>query len=165
MKKINQLAVCYILIFFLSIFSIKIFAQEKIFFDVKTKMSEKLKLTHIKSAVDILLLETDWASVTEVGENYALWIRNYHKEEDESSVKVNLDIEIRQPSTWGEGELIDSEPIEVTFDFQKDINRVSNHYELFKQKFRNISDKLILETTLVSEKIVEKLFYMSRALQ
>jgi hypothetical protein len=141
------------------------FSQDKLFFDVKTKMIEKIQLTHIKSAVGLLLLESNWASVTEIGENYALWLKNYHKEFDGNSVKIYLDIEIREPSAWGEGRLIDPEPIVVIFNFQDDIQRVSNHYELFKQKFHNISDKLLLETTLVSEKIEDKLFYMSHAWQ
>ena len=152
-------------VFMMFILIINSFAQTKIFFDVKTKLFEKPKLTYIKNAVDLLILESDWASVTEVGENYALWIRNYKKQEDESSVTVNLDIEIREPRSWAEGKLLDSEHIKVIFGYQEDIQRVSNHYELFKQKFHNLSDKLLLETTLVSEEIFKKLFYITRALQ
>jgi len=132
-------------------------AQGKIFFDVKTKMSEKAELSHIKIATELLLLDTDWANVTEYGEEYSLWIKNYQKSRDYNLFDVNLDIEIRTPSMWTDGRLLLSKHIEVSFATGYDDQRVNTHYELIKQKLSNLSEEMQMEAAEVSDRIIREL--------
>jgi len=141
-----------------------IFPQGKIFFDVKTKFSEKAELTHIKNALEYRLLNSDWANVTEFGEEFALWLVNYHKTQDDNVSTTELDIEIRKPSLFSEGKLVDEEHIEVRYVVDVDNRRVDTHWQLFRQKFGNISDELVTEATDVSERIYDAVYKVSYSL-
>lgn len=129
----------------------------KIFFDVKTKWAEKTELTHIKNMLDYLILQTDWASVTEIGEEYELWLLDYSKTQDENVFTVKLDLEIRKPKSIGKGELVICKNIDEKFVIALENDRVNTHFELYKQKYNNISDELITEAVTVGERVFREL--------
>ncbi len=138
--------------------------QGKIFFDVKSKWAEKAKLYHIKIGTEILLLKSEWASVTEIGAEYALWIRNFKKIENGSSVTIELDIEIRQPAGFTEGKLLANEHIECSFDLDNELKRPKDHIELFRQKLKNVSTSVLLEANVVSEHIYMRIMELVKKL-
>jgi hypothetical protein len=160
-----MLAFKYLILVFVLILNSQPAAQGKIFFNVKTKLIEKAKLTHIKNATEYKLLKTEWSGVTELGQEYDLWLKNYRKTESGNNISVRLDIEIRRPGYLKAGELIFTKEIEVSFDVHKDYERPEAQNELFRQKFYYLKEKLYLETCLVSDEIVQETFYLAQRLQ
>ena len=61
--------------------------------------------------LDYLILESDWASVTEWGEEYELWLLDYSKTQYQNVFTVKLNLEIRRPSTLGKGDVVASKKI------------------------------------------------------
>ena len=93
----------------------KLSAQVQI--DVKTKWFEKKELTATKHGVIAAIEDLQWASCTEFGEDYALWLTNLHRTKGEdTSVIVTLDIEVRTPSLFGKGTAIEQRTITIEYD-------------------------------------------------
>jgi hypothetical protein len=90
-------------------------AQEKLKLDVKTKLLEKPGVTAIKNGTVLLVMQSEWAEISEFNEDYALWLRNPKRETHGDSVTLTLDMELRSPSLFSEGDLLDSERITVTY--------------------------------------------------
>ncbi len=149
-----------ILFFLLMIPQINIFSQGKIFFDVKTKMLEKAKLTHIKSAAVWQLSQTEWAGVTEVTGDYQLWLKNYNKLKEDNVITINLDIELRTVKTFGEGELLGSRSLNVIYVLDIESDRADSQYEYYKKMFSQFSQEIRTEAYEVSRRIIEELYYM-----
>jgi hypothetical protein len=88
---------------------------ERVRIDVKTKLLEKFGLTSAKNGAVLLLDESDWAVTTELGEDYALWIRNAQRTETSDSIALSLDVELRTPATFGEGDLLAMRHVTVVY--------------------------------------------------
>lgn len=132
-------------------------AQGKVFFDVKTKWAEKSKMTHIKTMFSYKLLNSDWANVTEVGEEYQIWLKNYRKVQDDNVFTTTIDLEIRRPKLLGEGELVEKREVKVVFVTGIDNRRVDTHFELAEKILGHISEELKMEATEVSERLYREL--------
>jgi hypothetical protein len=91
--------------------------------DLKTKFSEKLDLSAAKNGALLLLMESDWAGVTEFGEDYALWLRHPVHERRGDSIVVTLDAELREGSLFEEGDLLASRRITVAYALDDDWKR------------------------------------------
>jgi hypothetical protein len=135
-------------------------AQGKIFFDVKTKLFEKPKLTHIKTATDWLLLQTDWGSVSEFTADYQLWIKKYKKSAEGNHVTVSLVIELRTVELLSEGDLIKKQPIDISYFLESDNKRANTQWEFYKKKFSAFSEQIKIEAFEAGQKIVAELFKM-----
>lgn len=150
------------LILFLFIFlSQASIAQQKIFYDFKTKLSEKFQLTHIKNSTELLIIDSDFASVSELVADYALWLKNYRKTQDQNVFTVKLDIEIREPKIFGEGKLMLKDSVKVIYVIGIRNEYAENHYELFKQRFDNWSEEILAETSEVSCRLFNKIKQMT----
>ena len=87
--------------------------------DVKTKWLEKKELTAVKSGVIAAIAELPWASCTEFGEDYSLWLKNLHRTKGkEGSVIVTLEVEVQAPSLFGNGTLLRKAKVQVQYDLQ-----------------------------------------------
>lgn len=98
-------------------------AQEKISIDLKTRFAEKLDLTPAKNGALLILMESEWGSVTEFGEDYALWLGNVARERRGDSIVVMLDVELRTGTLFDEGDLLKSKRISVTYHAADDWKR------------------------------------------
>ena len=83
--------------------------------DVKTKLIEKFGLSPIKNGAILLLDESDWAATTELGEDYALWVRNAERVEGPDSIIVTFELELREPATFGEGTLLAARTVRLAY--------------------------------------------------
>jgi hypothetical protein len=90
-------------------------AQEKIEIDLKTKFLEKPELTAAKNGTLLLLGQSEWGTVVETGEKYALWIRDARREERGDSIALTVDLELREPSFLEEGALLVSRTITIVY--------------------------------------------------
>ncbi len=87
--------------------------------DVKTKWLEKKELAAVKGGVIATVNALPWASCTEFGEDYSLWLKNLHRTKGkEGSVIVSLEVEVRTPSLFGNGTLLRKEKVQVQYNAQ-----------------------------------------------
>jgi hypothetical protein len=98
-------------------------AQQKVEIDLKTKLLEKPELTAAKNGTLLLLNESGWGEVVETGEDYALWIRDAHREERGDSIALTVELELRDPSFLQEGELLASRTITIVYPANGDWHR------------------------------------------
>ncbi len=150
----------YFIFFFFLPFCTASLSQEKTFLDVKTKMVEKAKLTHIKTATVWLISQTEWGGVTEVTGDYQLWIKDYSKVQNDNVITVNVTIELRTAKVFGEGELIASQPINVVFVLDIDNEKADNQYQFYKNKFSRFSYEKRTEAYEVGNQILETTFQL-----
>ncbi|MCF8267265.1 MAG: hypothetical protein K9I69_04215 [Ignavibacteriales bacterium] len=146
--------------FFLAILLLSglIFPQGKVFFDVKTEMKEKASLAHIKAALEVLIVNSGWASISEWAENYSLWLVNYEEDtSDPIQRSISFDIELRNPSLINKGKLLATDSIVVAFIPTKNNSLVENQLQLFKQKFGNYTNLILTEAFLAGKEIMFKL--------
>lgn len=90
-------------------------APSKVSIDLKTPMFEKPILTAAKNGTELMLMQSDWASVAELGEDYAVWLHDLQRESHDDSITVTLEVELRAPSTFAPGDLISSRTIVATY--------------------------------------------------
>ncbi len=119
-RMISRLVPVLLLMFCVAIQAAHGQQPERVTFDLKTGFFEKLDLTPAKNGTLLVLLESDWAGVREVGEDYALWLGNLRREESGDSIHVMLDVELRSPSLFGRGELLASRMIETAYHRRDD---------------------------------------------
>jgi len=153
-------SVIFILIcFFILPYSASL-AQGKIFFDVKTKYLEKHKLMHIKAATEWFLSKSDWAGVTEAVSDYQLWLKNYQRRESNSQFEVKVDLELRSKKILGEGKLLKSALIVVSYKIEGDHKKADTAFEFYKNEFSSWSKQVKIEAYEAGENIVNELHEM-----
>lgn len=130
-------------------------AQPKTLFDVKTKFAEKTDLAPAKAGSVLLLGRSDWAGVTEVGETYSLWLKNYRRAKEGDKVHVKLDLEIRTPSMVRSGKLLASESVDVLYDPEEVPVADSSFWDEFRKHVKNTSRDMENEGMGVGKKVVE----------
>lgn len=100
--------------------ALPVIAQEKTEIDLKTKIFEKPELTAAKNGTLLLLNQSEWGTVVETGEEYALWIRDARREERGDSIALTVDLELREPSFLQEGALLSSRTITIVYSSHGD---------------------------------------------
>lgn len=98
------------------VFAFVINSYGQLAFDVKTLMQEKSQLKFIKIAVINNLQNSNWAKVTEFGENYSFWLTNLKRTQLGDSVQSEFDFDLRTPAMLTHGKHIISKHISVIFD-------------------------------------------------
>ena len=137
------------------LFMFQVHQDKKIYFDVKTKLAEKSDLTAGKIGTIIFLVESDWAGVREIGEDYSLWLKNYRRKKVKDIVIINLDVEIRTPSMFTSGSLLKSKTIKVAFRAEDDWSGVRSIRDAVERKMRNKSRELQKEALFIGENVVK----------
>lgn len=97
-------AACCLLILamvFVCTVPIELHAQHKI--DVKTILIEKAELKYLLSGVEWALQETSWVDVTEVGEDYSLYLTEIERLRDRDLISVGLVVHLRTPAMFRTG--------------------------------------------------------------
>lgn len=133
--------------------------QGRVAIDVKTKYGEKTDIAVTKAGSITLLRRSDWADVQEVGETYSLWLKNYTKASENGSVRVTLDVELRTPSMFRSGKLLDTRRIEVTYDFREERSDPVFDESLGRE-IRNASREARAEAWAVGKEVVKAARYM-----
>lgn len=107
-----------ILILLMSIFALgtKIYSQDTVTtLDIKTKLSEKADLAPAKSGLILYLKQLPKIKITETGEDYSVWLRNYNSEKKDDDITVSLDLEVRTPAAIRTGRLLEKKSMKVRF--------------------------------------------------
>ncbi len=91
--------------------------------DIKTKLIGKTKVTGVKNGLIGYLKSADcqWVDkVVETGETYSVWITNFSKNEIDSNVTIDVDLELRTPAFLTEGTMLRKEHIKLNYFQDKD---------------------------------------------
>ena len=167
MQSDRQLPLRFILLAFIGVFFLAQSAEadDRVFIDVKTKQSEKFDLLPLKIAVSIFLLQSDWALVCEVGEDYSLWMRNYHRERINDEIFISLDVEIRTAALIRSGILLSKERITVPIKAREDWTDVNSIRDAIEKQIENTSKEIQDEAVIIGEEVVKVAHKLIRKLQ
>lgn len=105
---------CASLILFAVISSSLAIAQVKI--DVKTSLKHKEEARLAKAGLVAYLKQSEWAEVVNFGEQYAVWIENYHYKIRGNDIRFELDLELRTKVEIGSGKLLKTSHVVDTVD-------------------------------------------------
>lgn len=98
----------------------QIYAQERVAIDVKTTTGGKIDLAPVEVGTTVCLTQSDWAEVSEVGEDYSLWLQNYERMKDGENTRAELAVELRTPAFLRSGSLIATRTVTTTFQKTSD---------------------------------------------
>lgn len=104
----------------LLLFPYQIHAQDPISIDIKTSFGGKVELAPVEVGAAICLNRSNWANVTEVGEDYSLWLKEYERIKDGRDTRAELTAELRTPAFLRSGSLVASRQVTATFRPQSD---------------------------------------------
>lgn len=142
------------LILILLIFTSSIFAeeQEKTVLDIKVALTESADLLPAQLGASVYLLQSDWARVSEIGEDAAIWLTNYDRKMNFIRQQViSLTLEIREPSSLRTGNLIAEENVVVRY-WPSDTPSPESQYKIV-QELEELSHELKLEAYYLGKEI------------
>jgi len=89
---------------------------DKIAIDIKVPLTETADLIPAQAGATLFLMRSDWALVTELGEDVAVWLTDYERKKNFIGQQViSLSMEIREPSSLRIGNLIEKERVTVRY--------------------------------------------------
>lgn len=104
--------------------------------DVKTMMEEKGQLTAIKQAVIGALESAEWAEVTEVGEDYSLWITGAQRWQRGNQLHGEVILELRTAAMLSRGTFVNNRRVQFRFD-QEQVQKVGREHGVALQQEAN----------------------------
>lgn len=115
-------------------------AGEKLVIDLKVPLVETANLAPAQAGATVYLMKSDWATVSEVNEDVAVWMTDYERKMNFLGQQVvSLTMEVREPSSIRKGNLIKRQSITVRYRASAaDTSR-------FNQEFLNELDSLSRE--------------------
>ncbi|MCF7807506.1 MAG: hypothetical protein K9M49_08925 [Candidatus Marinimicrobia bacterium] len=89
---------------------------DPVILDLKVPLAESADLLPAKLGASVYLIQSDWARVSEIGEDAAIWLRNYDRKKNIILQQViSLTLEIREPSNLRRGNLIAEKDVVVRY--------------------------------------------------
>lgn len=82
---------------------------------MKTTTGGKIDLAPVEVGTTVCLNQSDWANVSEIGEDYSLWLKSYERIKRGEDTEARLTIELRTPAFLRSGSLITSRTVTTTF--------------------------------------------------
>ena len=164
--KIKRL-VLFFLVSFILIFNAKSESPESIdgngiILDIKTSASNRftnLEVNAISLGTNYYLGALGY-KVQEIGETYAVWIRNYEKwERNENEYLVKLSVRITGPSGIKEGAIIKEMSLNRIIQKEEIINLTTNDELLgiLKNKLKTKADHLKLEADIIGRFLAKEI--------
>jgi hypothetical protein len=102
-------------IFLLFLLPPQIYAQDRVAIDVKTTTGGKIDLAPVEVGTTVCLNQSDWANVSEIGEDYSLWLKSYERIKKGENTEARLTLELRTPAFLRSGSLITSRTAATNF--------------------------------------------------
>ncbi len=115
-------------------------AADKVVIDLKVPLVETADLAPAQAGATVYLMKSEWATVSEIKEDVAVWMTGYERKKNFLGQQVvSLTLEVREPSSIRTGNLIRKQAITVRYRASpSDTSR-------FKQDFLNELDDLSQE--------------------
>ncbi len=136
-------------------------AGEKVVIDLKVPLVETADLAPAQAAATIFLMKSDWAAVSELNEDVAVWLKNYDRKKNFLGQQViSLTLEVREPSSIRTGNLIKKQNIKVRYRVSPD--DTSRFEKDFLNELDHLSQELQIEAYFLGVKIESVLREMLR---
>jgi hypothetical protein len=143
-----------------------LFPASPVKLDIKTKYKDKFELKGIKWGVKYFL-EQDGYNVVELGEDYAVWLKDIEEERVEpGQYTLKLIVSISPPSLFREKKPAASDTMEVKYTFNpKEVNVDDTGFTRFiKEKVENIKKKEKIRAYFVGKAVAEKVKELLKSL-
>jgi len=136
----------------LFIFPVLIFAEGKLVIDLKVPLVETADLTPAQAGATVYLMKSDWATVSELKEDVAVWMTDYERKKNFIGQQVvSLTLEVREPSGIRTGNLIKKQDVTVRYRI-KDPDTTRFDQELLND-LDELSQELQIEAYFLGVKI------------
>jgi len=136
----------------LFIFPVLIFAEGKLVIDLKVPLVETADLTPAQAGATVYLMKSDWATVSELKEDVAVWMTDYERKKNFIGQQVvSLTLEVREPSGIRTGNLIKKQDVTVRYRI-KDPDTTRFDQELLND-LDELSQELQIEAYFLGAKI------------
>lgn len=114
-----------------------VIADGKMIIDLKVPLVETADLAPAQAGATVYLMKSDWATVSEINEDVAVWMTGYERKKNFIGQQVvSLTLEVREPSSIRTGNLIEKQDVTVRYRIKKtDTTR-------FEQEFLNELDEV-----------------------
>jgi hypothetical protein len=139
----------------LSLLTNPLHAQDKVYFDIKTSLEEKRAMLPVELGTTLVLSQSDWAGVLELGEDFCIYLKNYRRKVTRNTIYVAVDIELCKPGTLKAGQLLDSHEIRVKINRDADVSLATELYQMLKSGFE-ISAASSHNEAIIVGKLVEE---------
>ena len=129
-----------------------IVAGEKIVIDLKVPLVETADLAPAQAGATVYLMKSDWAMVSELQEDVAVWMTGYERKKNFLGQQViSLTLEVREPSSIRTGNLIQKQDITVRYGVSaSDTTRFNQD---FLNELDDLSHELQIEAYFLGVKI------------
>lgn len=124
------------------LFPYPLHAQDPVSIDIKTSFGGKVEFAPVEVGASICLNRSEWANVTEVGEDYSLWLKEYERIKDGTDTRAELTVELRTPAFLRSGSLISSQHVTATFHPQSDGMPLPNTLNWNQEDFEAIREAI-----------------------
>ena len=144
----------------------QLFPVSPIKLDIKTRYKDKFELKGVKWGVKYFL-EQDGYNVVELGEDYAVWLKDIEEQRVESDqYTIKLIVSITPPSLFREKKPEASDTMEVKYKFNpKEVNVDDTGFTRFiKEKIENIKKKEKIRAYFVGKAVAEKVKELLKSL-
>jgi len=136
----------------LFIFPVLIFAEGKLVIDLKVPLVETADLAPAQAGATVYLMKSDWATVSELKEDVAVWMTDYERKKNFIGQQVvSLTLEVREPSGIRTGNLIKKQDVTVRYRI-KDPDTTRFDQELLND-LDELSQELQIEAYFLGVKI------------
>lgn len=91
-------------------------AGEKMIIDLKVPLVETADLAPAQAGATVYIMKSDWAIVSEINEEVAVWLKDYDRKKNFLGQQViSLTLEVREPSSIRKGNLIKKRDVTVRY--------------------------------------------------
>ena len=124
----------------LLLFPVLLLGGDKVVIDLKVPLVDTANLAPAQAGATVYLMKSDWATVSEINEDVAVWLTSYERRKNILGQQVvSLTLEVREPSGIRTGNLIEKRNIKIRYrNWSGDSTR-------FSQEFLNDLDHLSKE--------------------
>ena len=105
-------------------------------------------------------MASDWAGIKEVGEDYSLWLKNYKKKIENSTITIEFDIEIRTAALLRSGSLLAEDKVKISFKSEEDWHGVESITKAIEMEMKNKSREIKKEALFIGaevEKVLKRI--------
>ncbi|NQV15244.1 hypothetical protein HQ531_07285 [bacterium] len=132
------------------------FAGEEVVIDLKVALIETTDLAPAQAGATVYIMKSDWATVSDMGEDFAVWLKDYERSKNFIGQQViSLTLEVREPSMLRIGNLLKKKRLTVRYWDNSSKSDKFDH-QIFNE-LNDLSSELQLEAYHLGLKIESNL--------
>ena len=133
-----------------------LFAEDKVVIDLKVPLMETADLAPAQAGATVYLMQSEWATVSDLGEDVAVWLTGYERHKNILRQQViSLTLEVREPSALRTGNLIEQQ--KITVRYWPDAAKSEKYQQQILNDLDDLSQDLKVEAYHLGQKIASTL--------